>query len=368
MAVVYRVSLPFDARSHLVVFLAGIVLALSLPFINHWFLRASFADVFRSVPPRYDNYRFMGNAIEAGGNVDVLVVGASDAETAFDTKVLSEELSARLGRPIRVLNFGANWYGAEALYARVQGALSNLKVKVVVAMDTFGGTNYPHELAEYWWLYPRTVMPASLTFRERATLYATTLLGAPRRSWADLRGVANLRIAPEWQSSVTERDQTLGFNGVRLGWLGWSARGPRAKYADLTRPVPDIPSASQFYRDATDDGFVYFYGEYTAYQTAFLKQIDQIVTAQGGIFAMVSTPVLADGLSDKAFIRPLWHAEPRSWPQFGIATARLFKGLSDEEAHAFYYNEYHLNASGAKLYSRAIAPALVKLLNDAEQR
>ena len=63
-------------------------------------------------------------------------------------------------------------------------------------------------------------------------------------------------------------------------------------------------------------------------------------------------------LSDKAFVRPLWHDEPRSWPQFGIATARLFEGLSDDEAHAFYYNEYHLNASGAKLYSRAIAPAL----------
>ena len=84
----YLVSPPFEARSHLIVFLAGIVLALSLPPIDHWFLPVSFADVFRSVPPRYANYRFMGNAIAAGGNVDVLVVGASDAETAFDPKVL----------------------------------------------------------------------------------------------------------------------------------------------------------------------------------------------------------------------------------------------------------------------------------------
>jgi hypothetical protein len=150
MAVVFRVSPPFDARSHLAVFLAGIVLALSLPLINYWFLPANFADVFRSVPPRYPNYAFIGNAIAAGGNVDVLVVGASDAETAFDPKTLSEELSSRLGRPIRVLNFGANWYGAEADYTRVQAALSNLKVKVVVVVDSFGGPNYPHELAEYW--------------------------------------------------------------------------------------------------------------------------------------------------------------------------------------------------------------------------
>ena len=365
MADAYRVSSPFEARSHLVVFLVGIVLALSLPFINAWLLPVNFADVFRSVPPRYANYRFMGNAIAGGGNVDVLVVGASDAETAFDTKVLTEELSTKLGRPVRVLNFGANWYGAEAYFARVQGALSNLKVKVVVVLDSFGGTSYPHELAAYWWLYPKAVMPASLTLRGKAALYAATLLGAPRRSWADLHGVASLSIAPEWQPGATERDQALGFYGVRLGW---SDGGPRAEYADVTRPLPEIPLSTLFYRNAEDDRFVNFYGEYTADQTAFLKQIDRIVTAQGGIFAMVSTPVAVNGkLSDRAFVRPLWHGEPRSWPQFGIATGRLFEGMSDEAAHAFYFNEYHLNAAGAKLYSRAIAPALAKLLTDAEQ-
>ena len=323
------------------------------------------ADVFRSVPPRYANYRFMGNAIAGGGNTDVLIVGASDAETAFDTKVLSEALTAKLGRPVRILNFGANWYGAEAYYARVQGALTNLKVKVVVVVDSFGGTAYPHELAKYWWLYPKAVVPASLTLHERATLYAAALLGAPGRSWADLHGVMNLRITPDWQSSVTERDQTLGFYGVRLGW---SDGNQRAEYTEQTRFPPEIPLPMLFYRNAEDDGFVNFYTDYNAYQTAFLRQIDQIVRAQGGIFAMVSTPVLVNGkLGDKAFVRRLWNGEPRSWPQFGIATARLFNGLSDEEAHAFYYNEYHLNASGAKLYSRAIAPALAKLLNDAEQ-
>ena len=42
----------------------------------------------------------------------------------------------------RVLDFGANWYGAEAYYVRVQAALSNLKVKVVVALNSFGGAGF----------------------------------------------------------------------------------------------------------------------------------------------------------------------------------------------------------------------------------
>lgn len=367
MANVYQVAAPFDARSHLVVFLAAIILALSLPLVNKWVFHANMADVFRSVPPRHANYRFIGNAIAGGGNVDVLVVGASDAETAFDSKVLAEELSTSLGRPARVLNFGTNWYGAEAYSERVRAALANLKVKVVVVLDSFGGTAYPHELAKYWWLYPEATIPASLTFRERATLYAATLLGAPRRAWADLHGVASLKVAPEWQSAADERDQTLGFNGLRLGWLA-SGGTKRDEYVEQTRPRPKIPADMFFYRNANDDGFKYFYTSYTAYQTAFLKLIDRMVRAQGGIFAMASTPVLADGkLDDKAFVRQLWNDEPRSWPQIGIATARLFSGLSDEEAHAFYLNEYHLNESGARLYSRAIAPALAKLLTDAEK-
>jgi hypothetical protein len=370
MADAYRVAAPFESRSHLVIFLVATFAMLSLPFLNAWLLRASAADVFRSVPPRYENYRFMGNAIARGGDVDVLIIGGSDAWTGFDTHVLIEELSLALGRPAKVLNFGANWYGAEAYFARVQDALSNLKAKVVVVTDTFGEMTYPHQLAKYWWLYPDNAVPASLTLPEKATLYASSLLGAPRRLWADLHGARNLEVTPRFQYSAAEMERTLGFNGVRLGWLYKSTNeSQRAKYIEQARPRTEIPVGRFFYRNAEDDAFTFFFEDYTAYQTAFLKQTDRIVRERAGIFAMISVPVLVQGkLGDKALMRRLWNGEQRTWPEFGVPTGTLFAGLSDEEAHAFYYNEDHLNMSGAKLYSRTIVPALAKLVTDAEKR
>jgi hypothetical protein len=370
MADVYRVAAPFESRSHLVIFLTATFAILMLPFLNAWLLRASAADVFRSVPPRYENYRFMGNATARGGEVDVLIIGGSDAWTSFDTNVLIEELSLALGRPAKVLNFGANWYGAEAYSARVQDALTNIKAKVVVVTDTFGEMTYPHQLAKYWWLYPDNIAPASLTLPEKATLYASSLLGAPRRLWAGLHGVGSLKVAPQFQYGAEEMDRTLGFNGVRLGWLYKSTdESRRAKYIEQARPRAELPLDKFFYRNAEDDAFTYYFDDYTAYQTAFLKQTDRIVRERGGIFAMISVPKLVEGkLGEKALIRRLWNGEKRSWPEFGVPTAALFAGLSDEEAHAFYYNEDHLNMSGAKLYSRTIVPALAKLVTDAEKR
>jgi hypothetical protein len=316
----------------------------------------------------------MGDAIARGGDVDILIVGGSDAQTAFDVGVLTEEVSKIAGRPVRILNFGANWYAAEAYYARIKYALSNLRVKVAVVLDTVGGPT-PHPLAKYWWLYPDEDIPSSVQFGKRAGLYAASVLGAPRQLWAELRGVAHLVIAPPWRDTVSELERSHGFHAVALGWDDGKSSSGRAPYVERTLPRREIPTAQMFYRDGHGDAFKpgygdkSGYGEYSAYETAFLKQSDAIVRAQGGTFAMASDLLLVDGKrSGKAGFRPLWRDEQRPWPQIGIPTATLFAGLSDDETHAFYYDEDHLNSSGARHYSRVIAPALAELLADNENR
>jgi hypothetical protein len=370
----FRVAPPFEARSHVVIFVAALLLALSLPLLNHAIFRTNAADVLRAVPPRYENYSFMGDAIARGGDVDILIVGGSDAQTAFDVGVLTEEVSKILGRPVRILNFGANWYAAEAYFVRIRYALSNLKVRVAIVLDTVGGPA-PHPLAKYWWLYPDEDIPSSLQSGKRAALYAASVLGAPRQLWAKLRGVAHLSIAPPWRDTASELERTSGFHAIALGWANGNSSSARAPYVEGTLPWREIPPAQMFYRNGSGDAFKAGYGdkpgygEYSAYETAFLKQADAIVRAQGGTFAMASNLALVDGKrSDKAGFRPLWRNEQRPWPQIGIPTATLFAGLNDEETHAFYYDEDHVNRSGAKHYSRAIAPALAELLANNENR
>jgi hypothetical protein len=358
----FRVAPPFEARSHIVVFVSSLLLALLFPLVNHAVFRPTAADVLRAVPPHYRNYHFMGDAIAKGGDVDILIVGSSDAWTAFDVGILTEEISKIAARPVRILNFGADWFGTEANFVRIQYALSNLKAKVAVVMDTLGTPAYPHVLAKYWWLHPDEDVPASLTFQERATLYTASVLGAPRQSWANLRRASHLSIAPPWQDYASGLERTSGFYGVEQGWHN-------APYVERTPPWRDIPTDPMFYRNGKGDAFRVGSEEYTEYETAFLKEAAAIVRAQGGTFAMASNLVLLEGRQgDKALFRPLWRNEQRPWPQIGIPTATLFAGLSDEETHAFYFDDYHVNASGAKHYSRAIAPALAKLLIANENR
>lgn len=366
----FRIALPFDQRSHLVAFVAALFLVLFLPFLDSYVFRLSPADVYRSVPPRYVNYRFIGDEIAKGGNVDVLLIGASDTWTTFDTKALTEALSDALGRPAKVLNFGTNWFGAETYQARVRDALQNLRAKVVLIPDSDAGFTYPHELTKYWWRHPTAHAPDSLNAREQVTLYAASMLGSPHRIWASLRGASNLRLTPSWQSSANAMERSQGFNGERNAFLShFNPVRTRPAFVDIDRKTPSISPDALFYKNQEDASFVHLHYDYDAYQTAFLKDIDAVVKAQGGIFAMASIPLhFREKPLERAVVRPLWNKQPRSWPSFGVSMTQLFAGLSFDEMKQFYSNESHLNASGARLYSRTIAPALAKLIVDAEKK
>jgi len=61
--------------------------------------------------------------------------------------------------------------------------------------------------------------------------------------------------------------------------------------------------------------------------------------------------------------------ERSNWPQLlgddisvvGITPRRLFEGMKDEEIRLHYYDGAHLNLNGNRFFTRAIAPALLKL-------
>src|SRR5262245_32800950 len=127
----FSVASPFASWSQALLFCLVVGAVLAWPYLNTFYLHASASDVYRSIPPRFENYRFMGDQIAAGGDVDVLFVGGSDAQAVFDAPFIQEALTKRLGRPARVLNFSTQSYGAEAQYAFVKDALSRLRVKVV---------------------------------------------------------------------------------------------------------------------------------------------------------------------------------------------------------------------------------------------
>jgi hypothetical protein len=131
----FRVAMPFGTRRQALQFLAVILIALGLPIFNEHVLSRQPADVYRTVPPEYLNFKFIGDEISQGCSADIVIIGSSDAWTSFDVKSISAALSEKLGRPVRVLNFGTNWPGAETNYQRVKDLLTNLRVKVLVLTE-----------------------------------------------------------------------------------------------------------------------------------------------------------------------------------------------------------------------------------------
>jgi hypothetical protein len=362
----FRVALPFGTRHQALQFLAIILFAFGLPFFNEHILGRQPADVYRTVPPQQQNYRFIGDEIAQGGSADVVIIGSSDAWTAFNVQSISAALSKKVGRPVRVLNFGTNWYGAEINYQRVKDLLTNLKVKVLVLTEWnwTWDDDYPHRLAKFLLAAPDVQTASLLTPRETIALYASVLLGAPHRSWSVLRNVATRPVLPIWEAKAEAMRSSSGFLEERYGWK--SNKSPDSvkfmPYVDLDVSPPSYPTEDFLYKGRPDNLFA-VQRPYNEYQTTFLKLINQLVRRQGGIFAMAALPIFFDDApTDRVNLRPLAHNEERSWPTMGISMTRLFPGRTFDEMKQFYSNESHLGGSGAKLFSKAIVPALHALL------
>jgi hypothetical protein len=362
----FRVAMPFGTRRQALQFLAIILIALSLPVFNEHILSRRPADVYRTVPPEYLNYKFIGDEISQGGLADIVIIGSSDAWTSFDVKSISATLSKKLGRSVRVLNFGTNWSGAETNYQRVKDLLTNLKVKVLILTEGnwAPGDDYPHRLAKFLLAIPDVQTASLITPRQATMLYGSVVLGAPHRTWSVIRDVATRPMLPLWEAKAEQMRLSSGFLGERQGWK--PNRSPDSvepmPYLDLDLAVPTYPTEDFFYKGHPDDLFA-LQGPYDEYQTAFLKLIDQSVRRQGGVFAVVAPPIFFhDAAVEKVNLHSLARDESRSWPTVGISMTRLFPGRTFDDMKQFYSNESHLGDSGARLFGKAIVPALSALL------
>lgn len=368
----FQAALPFGTRRQAALFLALVLLALSLPVLVECFFTRKPADVYKTVPPRYLNYRFIGDELANGDAADIVFIGASDAWTSFDAKTIGAELSRRLGRPVRVLNFGTNWPGAETNYQRVRDLLSKTKVRVLVLAEGnwAPGDEYPHRLAKFLLPVPDAQIISRLTARQSAKLYATAMLGAPHRLWSELRHVAERPILADWQEQADRFRSTLGFLGERQGWKS-DKSGDSAEplpYVDRDLAVPAYPVQDFFFR-GVPDGLFRIQGPLDDYQSAFRKLINEAVKQQGGIFAVAAPPIFFDdNLEETVKLHALPNDVPRSWPAFGISMTRLFPGQTFDEVKRYYSNENHLGSSGATAFSKAIVPALYQLLLEATPR
>ena len=363
----FTVSKPFKTNKQIVAFLSVLIGLLMLPYVPVKLLGMSAADKYRAVPLKYTNYSFIGEKMAQGGDVDILFVGSSDAWTAFDAVLIQEKLEQELGRPAVVLNFGTNWYGAESYYVRVKDALAHLEPKLIVVPDTDAAFTFPHELTHYVWSEPSGIAMSDIGALQAITLRGAALLGAPYLTVAATFSIWERQPKAQHISSLELMRRTNGFNGEKRGWLSHfdTDRTNRRIYEEEPFEPPVMTLSDLTYSGIENDKFENLYYTYNDYQSYFIERMEKISTANGAKFVTVSIPThFKKKPHQKAIVRQLSREKRRSWPHLGVPMVEMFAGRDFESMKNFYSNESHLNYSGARVFSSALIPSFVEILEN----
>ena len=363
---------PFNKGIELIGFIAILLLVLLSPLIYSSFLTLEPYQVYRSFTNKScvwaGNYRFIGEKMEEGGEIDLLLIGGSNAHTSFNAKFLTEQLSAMLGRPVIIYNFGIAWYGAEVDFLKVMDALNTLSPKLILLPDADVGYYYPHELTHMIWRTPVDNFPDRISLMEQATLYGAAMLGAPRLIYASFTEIWRRPESACVTQSLDYYRASLGYHPEEKGWLSHYEpdREKRLPYKALDYTPPEISLDDMAFKGIEDKNFEFRSYSYNTYQSAFISKIAEISSEREVDFITVSIPTHFDeyGPNEKAWVRPLAEGYFRHWPHFGISMRQLFPEMTFDEMKRFYSDESHLNDSGAKVFNRALLPLLEDLLAD----
>jgi hypothetical protein len=294
-------------------------------------------------------------------DIDVLFLGPSSLWAAIDTPYVQAEASRRLGRPATVLTFGVNFRGEEIYYTLLRNVLAHRRVGTVV-LQLPAAT----QTSDVPWILAHHLMPAvgepalwdGLPLRYRVPMYADSVLGAPGRALSLLR--------PNAPQPLTQ-----GM-GVDLGGV-WFAGEPRhGELGSLFVPVgfegapfvarhdaaPDVPAERLVYGPATRDRFRLGDQALTPLQAHYVDRLFALARDHGVRAVALHVPPLEERDDDRVEERLDWAALYGA-DVVGIPARELFGGGAD--VHAYYYNTSHLNANGAELFTRAIAPAILQL-------
>ncbi len=359
------VRAPFGTAPQALGALLFFAAAMAAPLLIERLAPADPGEIYRGVPATYGNYYTIGAELQKPGDIDVLIVGGSDAWTALDPRIIKFRLEEKYNRPIRVVNFSTNWAGEERNAQIVLDALKGRSVRLVLVPENDAAQQVPHELAKYWWR--SEIDTAGLSPPERLQFYMMAVLGAPRQLWARFQPQDPDRLLDSYGDYFEQQTMRLGFNSARTGWKSHyeTDESKRRAYEEKVAPTISVAVDDLFYDGPGDGDFEERPYTYTRVQSHFIKKTKDLVEENGGIFASFSIPThFQNAVLDKPWLRG--HPDgPRDWPTIGISMRALFAGLSFEEMLDFYTNESHLNASGAVAYTEAMLPAIEKLYADA---
>jgi hypothetical protein len=346
-----RIAAPLRSTRQAALFCALLAALLGLPAVLSALGLYSRRDAYQEMPQGAGPYAFIEvQVLDERSDVDVLLIGPSVLWMGVDAPLLAAELERREGRPVNVLTFGYKYPGLDVAYAMLRDALAHRRVRTLVMtlLHRSEDDHDPHPWSYHflpWGEDP--AMTRGLGARDQLALYAESVLGAPRHL------LSFVRANPDKADHPLER--TRGANLQETGFRG-------APYRPLRLDPPAVPVETLVYSPASADRFAFDQQPWTPYQAHFLDLIVDLVRTHGIRLIALHVPQWTERASRVVEERFDWSAALGVGASIvGVPPAVLFAGLSEDEIERLYADTRHFNASGAALFTRAVAPALLEL-------
>lgn len=335
-------------------FLSLIVLLLLSPVLLRIVGPPSRAEAYGAVPLTAGEYNFLERQIfEERSDLDMVFVCSSLLAAAIDAPTVQQELSRALGREANVLVLGGYWQGLDLQYTLLRDLFDHRKVRMVVMSMPIPEftSDRPHVEAFRWLRYGEFQDALSpLPARSKFVLYAEDVLGAGRQWLMLLRPNRIDRERAYSTTFGTVYDWTSGYYG--------------APFVEEDREPPPVEIGDTIFSPATAGQFDFHGLPLGPYQLNFARQIGAQMRRSGAWLTLLHVPVADERGSGIVPERMYWpEIIPVPMTIAGIPSATLFRGKTEAQYY-HYFSDQHMNTNGKMLFTRAIAPTLVRIYEE----
>jgi hypothetical protein len=321
-------------------------------------------QIYSSLPWGTGPYPYLHNQIyEEKGDIDVVFMGPSTMWYAVDTPYFQKKLSEKLGRPAAARTLCWDWVGADPFYRITKDLLEHRNVHMIVFCDpAITAPDTAHKMAPDLFQWPDHAEDlARLAFRAKTAYYAAAIIGMPK----NLLG----RVRPNLPAVDSEEVSWPGYYHMenpfrRLGSLAC----PLIEGRDFVKFTPtNDPSPTDvcIYSEATKTEFQFPQAPMEPLQANFIRKVADLAREHNVYMVYLYVPRSTEMRATTIKPNACWADYfPDRLTMMGIPPAKLFAGLSDDDALKLYWEYRHLNINGQEYFTPVVTPALVQLYED----
>jgi hypothetical protein len=364
----------FSSTKQAAAFATLVLVILLSPFLFGKSWLRSRDQIYSSIGWGAGPYAYVHDQIyEEKGDIDVAFMGPSTMWYGINTPYFQKELSKRLGRPAQARTLCWDWTGADAFYRIAKDVLEHRRVHMIVFCDpAINAPDTAHRMSPELFQWPDHAEDlAGLRLRAKTAFYAAAIIGMPKNLWG--------RVRPNLPAIDSEEISWPGYSHMenpfhRLGSLACHLIEGRS-YLEFTPSTHPGPSSVCVYSDLTKTNFQFLPALLTGeiplqpMQIDFLRKVAQLAKNHDVKLVYLYVP--------RSTERTFTTITPSTyWPNIfgdnvtmvGIAPAKLYAGLSDDDILKLYWEYRHFNENGQNFFTSVVTPTLVQLYETKTER